>query len=212
MGASSSTTRIGLARTCGVKWSAPALPLRGTARRARSTLGRARSRFFERRRGSLTDSRSRKISLIGVPWKPNSSRMPVLEVAPVAEVDRRRVVGEEHERRRRDRGLGAVEDLRPAALDDRRAAGAPRPPGGRGSAPRSRCACGARPRCRSRAPGPCPTRWRVLALIETIGAKSRNGASLRIHSTYWSKVRSVLSSTRSHLLTATTRPLPSSTT
>ena len=34
-----------------------------------------------------------------------------------------------------------------------------------------------------------PTRWPVLALIETIGAKSRNGTSLRIHSTYSSKVR-----------------------
>ena len=57
-----------------------------------------------------------------------------------------------------------------------------------------------------------PTRWPVLALIDTIGAKSRNGTSLRIHSTYWSKVRSVLSATRSHLLTAMTRPFPSSTT
>ena len=57
-----------------------------------------------------------------------------------------------------------------------------------------------------------PTRWPVLALIETIGAKSRNGTSLRIHSTYWSKVRSVFSVRRSHLLTAMTRPLPSSTT
>ena len=34
-----------------------------------------------------------------------------------------------------------------------------------------------------------PTRWPVLALIDTIGAKSRNGTSLRIHSVYWSKVR-----------------------
>ena len=45
---------------------------------------------------------------------------PVLEVAPVAEVDRARLAGEEHERRRRDRRLGGVEDLRPPALDQRR--------------------------------------------------------------------------------------------
>ena len=45
---------------------------------------------------------------------------PVLEVAPVAEVDRARLAGEEHERRRRDGHLRRVEQLRAPALDRRR--------------------------------------------------------------------------------------------
>ena len=56
--------------------------LAAAARRGASRLdfagGRLRPGIFdprgERRRGSATDSRSRKTSLIGVPWKPNSSR------------------------------------------------------------------------------------------------------------------------------------------
>ena len=51
------------------------------------------------------------------------------------------------------------------------------------------------------------TRWPVLALIETIGAKARNGASRRSSATYSSNVLWVLSSTRSHLLIATTSPI-----
>ena len=56
---------------------------------------------------------------------------PVLEVAPVAEVDGRRVRGEEHEGRRRDGGLGRVEQLRPVAADRRRR----RPLGGGATGP-----------------------------------------------------------------------------
>src|SRR5439155_7752760 len=54
------------------------------------------------------------------PVEPELLAQPVLDVAPVAEVDQAGLVGEEDEGRRRDRGLRAVEDLRPAALDDRR--------------------------------------------------------------------------------------------
>jgi hypothetical protein len=44
----------------------------------------------------------------------------VLEIAPIAEVNRRRVVREEDEGRRCDTGLRPVEQLRAASLDDRR--------------------------------------------------------------------------------------------
>src|SRR6185312_11723139 len=42
---------------------------------------------------------------------------PVLEVAPIAEVDGRGIRGEEHECRWRDRGLGHVEQPGPVAAD-----------------------------------------------------------------------------------------------
>ena len=57
--------------------------------------------------------------------EPERLAQPVLEIAPVAEVDRPRLAGEEHERRRRDGRLRGVEELRPAALDERRRPGAP---------------------------------------------------------------------------------------
>ena len=76
--------------------------------------------FDRRLRGSLTEARSRKTSRIGVPSNPNVVAQPVLEVAPIREVDRRRVRCEEHERRRRDGRLRGVEQLGPLAADGRR--------------------------------------------------------------------------------------------
>src|SRR6266550_1465157 len=54
------------------------------------------------------------------PVKAELLTQPVLEIAPIREMDRGRVVGEEHERRWRNSRLGSVEDLRATALDDRR--------------------------------------------------------------------------------------------
>src|SRR4051794_5630169 len=47
------------------------------------------------------------------PVKAVRLAQPVLQVAAVREVDRRRIRREEHERRRRDGRLGHVPDLRP---------------------------------------------------------------------------------------------------
>jgi len=73
------------------------------------------------RRGSLTALRSRKISRIGVPSKPNASRNPVLEIAAIAEVDRlprrwrrTRTLAEPRRPGWRRKSFG------PAALDHRR--------------------------------------------------------------------------------------------
>ena len=137
----------------------------------------------------------------------------VLEEALVAEVDLVGVAGEEDERRRRDRHLGRVEDLGRAELA-----------GGRRLAQRRRAritrfSSGVEMRLR-RSPqtstassSTLPTRWPVLALIETIGAKSRNGTS-RAHGGRRTRrsVRSVFSASRSHLFRAMTRPRPSSAT
>ena len=161
--------RGALPRPGGTAGLAPRRPL---GRRRRAPL-----RAFALRRGSSTALRSRKTSRIGVPSKPNALAELVLEVALVAEVDRAGVAGEEHERRRRDGDLGRVEDLRAAALDQRRRLAA------RIAAATSRFSSPVAirrrrsPQMSTAASRTRPTRWPVLALIEMTGAKSRNGTS-----------------------------------
>ena len=78
----------------------------------------------------------------------------VLEVALVAEMDAAGVLGEEDERGRGDGDLGGVEDLRPAALDQRRRLASDRLRDEPVQLAGRRSAGGARPRCRPRPRGP----------------------------------------------------------
>ena len=153
-------------------------------------------------------SRRRTWMRIGVPTKPNCSRSWLIEEPLVREMERRRDVGEEHERRRRDADLRRVHDPHVlAARADRRVR--------RGDRldelvqRRRRHALAAAPRrpCRSsRAPSASARRSapRCGGSARSRETASRAAARRRTSSTKsWSAVF-----TRSHLFATMTMPRP----